>query len=52
MEGTKRAKLKAGGSKKRESFVKQGRIPNPKIISGTGISIQTRHIHQVISRYG
>ncbi|CAB4006574.1 Hypothetical predicted protein [Paramuricea clavata] len=44
MGGTLRDKLKTGESKKHESFVRQPRIPNPKIISGTGINIQTWHM--------
>jgi hypothetical protein len=44
--------LKAGASKKKESFVARPRPPNPKIISGKGVNIQTVHIHSVISKYG
>jgi hypothetical protein len=50
--GGKRDKLKTGEPKKNEYFVKQPRIPNPKIISGKGISIQTYNIHPIVSRYG
>jgi hypothetical protein len=50
--GGKQDKLKTGEPKKSESFVKQPHIPNPKIISGKGISIQTYNIHPIVSRYG
>jgi hypothetical protein len=45
-------KLKTGAAKQNESFVKQPRVPNPKIISGKGRSVQTINIHPVISKYG
>ena len=48
----KEQKIKTGEPKKYESFITQPHPPNPKIISGKGISVQTFNIHVPISRYG
>jgi hypothetical protein len=51
MKGVRKG-LKTGAPKQSESFVKQPRVPKPKIISSKGVSVQTVNFHPVILKHG